>query len=1029
MTIMADCQEKAPVLPSRGSRIMLITGSLGGGGAERQFAYTIMGLCQMVSVEKVFALFADLTSPGADFYLPLLSGLEKCEVLQLQHQPDESEDNSLLASLRGSMPESIISRIKDYASTIARFQPDVVHCWQDSINVMGGLGAVIANVPRIVLSCRNVSPPHFALYQPFMWNAYHVLLEYPHVMLTANSHAGAIDYAAWLGISPDRVPVVRNALLPEEYSFPTPESTAALRDKLGVPQDAMVLGAIFRLSDEKRPLLWIEVALQVARQRPDLHVVLFGAGSLGAKVMAAVEASGIANRVHLAGHTSLVMHGLSLFNLFLLTSRQEGMPNVLLESQWMGVPVVAVRVGGVEEALVPGGGETFDDDSVPSLVNACIRALGAPRPSQDAMRHKLSTRYSWQGMIQATLALYSQQSTPPEALPNHQDLSLGSAITAYLQAQSEPLVFACPVPLLPEQLRKLRRTDVVVGVVTPHARALQREFGDWLGQYDTKKWVWSPPRTRANHILFMGPPGALSWKMVLQARRRGLKSITWLTGGGTPVQIGLLAFLVRAMLAERKSAMVWVNFLRRSIAAVRRLPGEYSQRLMRKIESRPRLRRLHDALGFAEKRRHRFAMALAIGASDSPRYSPIPHNVLLLSGSLGPGGAERQLVNTVRRIAPQIDGRVRLLVQQLSAGSIVNNFHLNEAQTADIGIEELQPQSCPSERLMLRRQLPEDVWRAVDMIPPPFSAQVETLLLHIIKMRPQVVHAWIDDPNLVAGTAALLAGVPTVLLSARSVAPHNFVLFKSIYRPLYQALLRYPQIQLLNNSEAGARDYSEWLDIPPERIVVLRNGVDFDNMIATPAEALAERTLAGIPHDAPVVGSIFRMTEEKRPYLWIKAAALAARRRPDVHFLLYGWGPLTERVIAYAKQLVPDGRIHIRPLIKRPALAMATMDIYMMTSRKEGLPNTLIEAQWMGLPVITTNCGGAPETIDPGRTGIVVAPATPPKLAEAICSILDNPGWREAAGKLAPDFVRQRFGIDRMAKETLDLYRLDTRRV
>ena len=129
---------------------------------------------------------------------------------------------------------------------------------------------------------------------------------------------------------------------------------AGLRRSLGIPEDSPVIGGVFRLSTEKRPLLWAETAAAVLARIPDAHFLLVGDGEQRVELEAHVEALGIAERLHLPGVLMRVGDALAAMQVFLLTSAFEGTPNVMLEAQWMGVPVVATRAGGCGETFVPG---------------------------------------------------------------------------------------------------------------------------------------------------------------------------------------------------------------------------------------------------------------------------------------------------------------------------------------------------------------------------------------------------------------------------------------------------------------------------------------------------------------------------------------------------------------------------------------------------------------------------------------------------------------------------------------------------
>lgn len=117
-----------------------------------------------------------------------------------------------------------------------------------------------------------------------------------------------------------------------------------------------------------------------------------------------------------------------------------------------------------------------------------------------------------------------------------------------------------------------------------------------------------------------------------------------------------------------------------------------------------------------------------------------------------------------------------------------------------------------------------------------------------------------------------------------------------------------------------------------------------------------------------------------------------------------------------------SGRILMPGHEKNAAAAIAAMDVFLLTSRVEGLPNVLVEAQALGVPVVTTNPGGVMETLVEGKTGLVVPPHSADLLADAVLKFLDDRSWCEAVRQAAPAFVREHFSLSRMMDLTLDAY-------
>jgi glycosyltransferase involved in cell wall biosynthesis len=230
-------------------------------------------------------------------------------------------------------------------------------------------------------------------------------------------------------------------------------------------------------------------------------------------------------------------------------------------------------------------------------------------------------------------------------------------------------------------------------------------------------------------------------------------------------------------------------------------------------------------------------------------------------------------------------------------------------------------------------------------------------------------------------------------------------------------------VTFLNNSQAGANDYADWIGIPRQRITVIYNGVDFGGQQRLSADAIrASRAELGIEENAFVVGGMFRFEAEKRPLLWLDVAAEVAKAIPDAKFVLYGQGRLRSSMEAKVKDLGLGKRIQMLGVTSDPLSAMSLMNVFLLTSYGEGLPNVLLEAQWVGTPVVSTKSGGATEAVDVGVSGWIAATHAAPDIAAAIIELYRDQALMARAAERCPAFVRERFGVERMIAETLKVY-------
>jgi glycosyltransferase involved in cell wall biosynthesis len=102
--------------------------------------------------------------------------------------------------------------------------------------------------------------------------------------------------------------------------------------------------------------------------------------------------------------------------------------------------------------------------------------------------------------------------------------------------------------------------------------------------------------------------------------------------------------------------------------------------------------------------------------------------------------------------------------------------------------------------------------------------------------------------------------------------------------------------------------------------------------------------------------------------------------------------------------------------------------LFLLTSIVEGLPNVLIEAQAFGVPVISTDAGGARDTFIDGETGVLVTEPTGDTLARAILNCLNNPEWMKIAKANSSEAARKRFSQEVMIKRLKEIYALSLQR-
>jgi glycosyltransferase involved in cell wall biosynthesis len=229
-----------------------------------------------------------------------------------------------------------------------------------------------------------------------------------------------------------------------------------------------------------------------------------------------------------------------------------------------------------------------------------------------------------------------------------------------------------------------------------------------------------------------------------------------------------------------------------------------------------------------------------------------------------------------------------------------------------------------------------------------------------------------------------------------------------------------PGVSFLSNNICAARAYAEWLEIPLNRFAIVYNGVEPMEPHGSPdCHATWERFVEQTADATQTIGGVFRFETDKQPLLWIRFASRFLKRHPKTRFVLVGGGRLLPNAEQLAAELGIADRILFTGRSNRVGFWMTKMNALVLLSRYEGLPNVLIEAQYMGVRVVTTPAGGAAECILEDVTGHVLDCAEKPDLERAVELTHDltmRSGDRElfALGGLGHEFLEARFSVPHM---------------
>jgi glycosyltransferase involved in cell wall biosynthesis len=202
--------------------------------------------------------------------------------------------------------------------------------------------------------------------------------------------------------------------------------------------------------------------------------------------------------------------------------------------------------------------------------------------------------------------------------------------------------------------------------------------------------------------------------------------------------------------------------------------------------------------------------------------------------------------------------------------------------------------------------------------------------------------------------------------------------------------------------------------LPEARVKTILDGVPVPVRTAAPGTLRRE---LGMADDVVVVGAAARLARQKRFDRLVRALALLPAR---VHCVLAGAGEERDALVALAAELGVQDRLHLLGFRADVGNVLDALDIFVVSSDREGLANAMLEAMAFGLPVVSTEVSGAHEALDPGpgdpAPGIVV-PRDERALAEAIGRLADDGDARRAMGVAALARAERSFGWERFLDE------------
>ncbi len=333
-----------------------------------------------------------------------------------------------------------------------------------------------------------------------------------------------------------------------------------------------------------------------------------------------------------------------------------------------------------------------------------------------------------------------------------------------------------------------------------------------------------------------------------------------------------------------------------------------------------------------------------------------------------------------------------------------------------------------------RERIPE-LQRSID--PRKDRKVLKELRSLIRRFNPDIVHTHASKAGVLGRWAAYREGVPLVYHTFHGHVFHSyFGVWKTRFYKAIERYLARRSTRLIALSEEQKWELTELHRIAsPEKVEVIPLGFDLSRFRTDMEEKRARfRKEWGMAEDELAIAIVGRSVAVKGHGLFLQAfAELKARTRQRVRAFVVGDGEDQEKLIRMAKELGlrvstpedPDlnAELLFTSWIRRIDELWAGMDIATLTSHNEGTPVSLIEAHAAGLPAVSTRVGGVASIVEDGGSGLLLDEREPSALAGAWSELLEDEKLRDEWGKRGRERVQERFSVERLAEDTIDLYR------
>jgi L-malate glycosyltransferase len=265
----------------------------------------------------------------------------------------------------------------------------------------------------------------------------------------------------------------------------------------------------------------------------------------------------------------------------------------------------------------------------------------------------------------------------------------------------------------------------------------------------------------------------------------------------------------------------------------------------------------------------------------------------------------------------------------------------------------------------------------------------------------------------VGGRAARRARVPIRIISRRVDFP--------LKRNPFSRKKYTKDVDLIIAISEGVKDVLIKGGIAPAAIEVIPSGIDFSPFDAVKDRGFLRREFGFSPDDY-LIGIVAALEDHKGHKDLLEAARILKLRASKIKIVIVGKGSLDVELDQRSRDLQVDDVVYFLGFRQDVPRILASLDLFVLSSRLEGLGSSIMDAMASGLPVVATEVGGIPEVVVKNETGLLVPPHDPERLAEAILQIHHDRPLAARLGRRGREVAHEKFSAEAMARRIITAY-------